>query len=60
MDNEKAHQILKKYLPKITRLLEQGDIPLGLAMTSILGRDKETAEKADLSALNAELLKIAK
>lgn len=29
-------------------------------MTSILGRDKETAEKADLSALNAELLKIAK
>ena len=60
LDNEKAHQILKKYLPKITRLLEQGDIPLALAMTSILGRDKETAEKADLSALNAELVKIAK
>lgn len=60
LENEETHKILKEYLPEITSLLEKGSIPLGLAMTSILSRDKEIAKTVDLSAMNLALLKITK
>lgn len=60
LENEDTHKILKEYLPEITGLLEKGVIPLGLAMTSILSRDKEIAKTVDLAAMNLALLKITK
>lgn len=58
LENEQAHAVLKKYLPGLTSVLERGVIPLGLAMTSILGRN--TPRDVDLKELNLELMKITK
>ncbi len=58
MDSPEAYPVLKKHLPGLCAVLERGVVPLGLAMSNIL--ERETPEGADLKALNAELMRIAK
>lgn len=60
LENEACRRILSSYLPEVTALLEKGVIPMGLALISILSRDKEIDKRIDVKAMNLELMKIVK
>lgn len=60
LENQETYQVLKKFIPDITALLEKGVIPMGLALVSIIGRDMEKDSTLDIKAMNLELMKVAK
>jgi beta-galactosidase len=56
LDNPKAHEIMKKHMPELTKLMIEKDIiPLGLTLKSILSRNPG---EIDQKSLNEELNKV--